>query len=148
LSSGGLKPARDRVILRDVNARTLAWIGTLGVACSQDPDSQEQDVIVSTRTEAEWRQYVTNVEFASAYAPRCVAGTDDARSRVLVTGFGRFLENAENATGRMVSQLVPGLQYPETTRPEDGAVDDPAAQTRVVSARVELEGWVRSMSAG
>jgi pyrrolidone-carboxylate peptidase len=111
----------------------------LGVACGADPESQEQDVIVRTKTEAEWRQYVTNVEFASRYEPSC-ATPQDGRPRVLVTGFGRFLENAENATGRMVSALVAGLEYPETSPPEGDAVDDPAAQTRVLSKVVALDG--------
>lgn len=97
-------------------------------------------MIVRTRTEQEWKQYVANVEFASAYQPTCYGDPLSIRPRVIVTGFGRFLENKENATGRMVSRLVPGLAYPETEPPPDGTVDDPAAQTRVTLSTVDIEG--------
>jgi hypothetical protein len=120
--------------------RTFTSLALALAACSDEPESQEQDVIVSTRTEAEWRQYVTNVDFAVRYEARCASHAGSGRPRVLVTGFGRFLENTENATGRMVSRLVPGLEYPLTTAPADGTVDDPAAQTRVSSGSIELEG--------
>lgn len=48
--------------------------------------------------------------------------------QVLVTGFGRFLEHPENATGRLVSQLVPSARYPTTLRGALSAVDLPSPQ--------------------
>lgn len=114
---------------------------TLGVGPGCDePESQDSDVIVRTQSEAEWKQYVRNVAFVEGYAPRCDAGPDRVRPRVLVTGFGRFLENKENATGRMVSRLVPGLTYPLTSPPPDGEVDDPAAQLAVALGTTDLPG--------
>jgi pyrrolidone-carboxylate peptidase len=108
------------------------------IACSDEPESDDNDVIVRTQTEEEWRQYVANVEFADAYQPTCWRDETSPRPRIIVTGFGRFLENKENATGRMVSRVVPGLEYPETEPPPRGEVDDPAAQTRVVHTTVTL----------
>ena len=127
-------------MLVPVRPKALLLISCLLAACSDDTESQENDVIVRTRTEQEWKQYVANVEFASAYQATCQADPLSARPRVIVTGFGRFLENKENATGRMVSRLVPGLAYPETEAPEGNAIDDPAAQTRVTLSTIDVEG--------
>ncbi len=116
------------------------WLSSAAcAACEDGTDTEDNDVIVRTQTEAEWAQYVANVAFAEGYVPSCDLSLAGDRPRVLVTGFGRFLENKENATGRMVSRLVPNLEYPLTSPPEDGKVDDPAAQTRVSQATVELE---------
>lgn len=121
---------RPRVLLA---AALLAAAG-----CVDDVSTDESDVIVKTETEQEWQQYVANVEFVEGYLPRCGPRESGGRPRVLVTGFGRFLENKENATGRMVAALVPGLEYPLTSPPAAGEVDDPAAQTRVARATIEL----------
>ncbi len=96
--------------------------------------------MIRTKSEQEWQQYVANVDFVEAYQPTCYADPYTYRPRVIVTGFGRFLENKENATGRMVSRLVPGLEYPETEPPPEGEVDDPAAQTRVTLSTIEIDG--------
>lgn len=53
---------------------------------------------------------------------------DRGLPEVLVTGFGRFLHHTENATGRLVSRLVPSAKYPETARGSLSEVDAPAAQ--------------------
>jgi len=118
----------------------IVSIALLGWGCEASPETQGSDVIVRTETEEEWAQYVANVDFATSYVPACSFTDDGQRPRVLVTGFGRFLENEENATGRMLSQWVPGLEYPLTTPPEKGRVDDPAAQLRVSQGVVTLEG--------
>ena len=116
-------------------------LAALVAGCDEhDLAQQEDDVIVSTKTEAEWRQYVANVEFVESYRASCVRPDDGVRPRVLVTGFGRFLENRENATGRIVSRIVPGLAYPETAPPTPGEVDDPRAQLAVAQATIELPG--------
>ena len=112
----------------------------MALGACDEPESQENDVIVRTESEAEWRQYVRNVEFAGRYEARCRRDPASSRPHVIVTGFGRFLENRENATGRMVSELVPGLEYPLTDPPAEGEVDDPEAQTRVVQSTITLEG--------
>jgi pyrrolidone-carboxylate peptidase len=121
-----------------VRFRGLFLAAGLLSACSDNVETDDTDVVIRTQTEEEWAQYVANFEFASAYQPTCFADPYSDRPRVIVTGFGRFLENTENATGRMVSHLVPGLEYPETTRPPAGEVDDPAAQTRVIQSTIEL----------
>lgn len=115
----------------------IAAVGLVGSGCSET-DSQDNDVIVRTQSEAEWKQYVRNVSFVEGYTARCDAGAERVRPRVLVTGFGRFLENKENATGRMVSELVPGLSYPLTEPPALGEVDAPEAQTAVALGVVTL----------
>jgi hypothetical protein len=98
--------------------------------------ASDDAVVVDTSTPAARAQYDANVAFATRYVPRCVAkGT---RPRVLVTGFGRFLESTTNATGMMVSRLVPGGHYPVTHAPPPGAVDAPEPQTSVTSATVTL----------
>lgn len=96
----------------------------------------EADVVVRTETPEEWAQYVADATFAKSYTARCKPhGT---RPRVLVTGFGRFMSNATNASGHVVSSLVPGLVYPETQAPPAGQVDDPAAQTSVALGTITL----------
>lgn len=57
---------------------------------------------------------------------------------MLVTGFGRFLDNPTNATGKIVSTLVPAARYPETTPPEKGMVDLPEPQTSVARGTLTL----------
>jgi hypothetical protein len=120
---------------------------TVVAGCAEEtdaPGAQESDVIVDTRSELAWRQYVANVRFAEGYVPRCAPPAPGAggarRPRVLLTGFGRFLENRENATGRIVSRLVPDLVYPLTDPPPAGEIDDPAAQVAVALSTVELAG--------
>ncbi len=126
----------------------LALVALAGAGgCTAEPTGREEgEVIVRTSTEEEWQQYVANVDFASSYRARCAptpgprSDAGSQRPRVLVTGFGRFLENRENATGRIVSRLVPGLDYPETDPPEPSEVDDPAAQLATARGIVSLEG--------
>ncbi len=110
------------------------------VSCADDIESEDSDVIVRTVTELEWRQYVANVDFVNAYVPTCARDPYSTNKRVIVTGFGRFLENTENATGRMVSRLVPGLEYPLTEPPAPGQIDEPGAQTRVTLATIDVPG--------
>jgi hypothetical protein len=129
------------------NALMAAAVSLAAAGCdseSDPPDSQESDVVVDTKSELAWQQYLANIRFAQAYTPRCyppetVEG-EVARPRVLVTGFGRFLENRENATGRIVSTLVPALTYPLTDPPPAGEIDDPAVQTAVALSTIELPG--------
>jgi pyrrolidone-carboxylate peptidase len=118
----------------------VSSVGLSGPGCEDDPETDESDVIVNTESELQWKQYVANVDFVEGYVPRCTPPAGSTRPRVIVTGFGRFLENKENATGRMVSRLVPGLAYPETQPPPKGEIDDPAAQTRVMLSTVTIDG--------
>jgi hypothetical protein len=108
---------------------------TLGEAATDDSN----EVKVDTRSPEARRQYDANVAFASSYASRCQLGSTD-RPRVLVTGFGRFMSIGNNATGRIVSTLVPTARYPETAPPPPGEVDDPAAQLSVGTATIDLPG--------
>lgn len=110
-------------------------------ACASETDSsQVSDVTVRTEDELQWAQYVANVAMAESYVPTCWHDPASSVPRVLVTGFGRFLDNVENATGRTVAALVPGLEYPLTAKPPAGRIDDPAAQLRVAQATLELPG--------
>jgi len=125
-----------------------AALGSSMVGCAEEadpaPGEQESDVIVDTRSELAWRQYVANVRFAESYVARCAPPElqpgEERRLRVLVTGFGRFLENRENATGRIVSTLVPDLVYPLTDPPAPGEIDEPAAQLSVALSTIDLPG--------
>lgn len=93
---------------------------------------------MDTRSAAARRQYDANVKFALSYTARCAVPKSDRR-RVLVTGFGRFGRIADNATGRIVSALVPGARYPETAPPtEPGAVDPPEPQVSVATTTLAL----------
>ena len=124
----------------DLFALVVGSLAAATVGCTDGVGSQQSYVVVDTQSEAAWAQYVANVEFAQQYQPTCQPDPTSWRPRVLVTGFGRFMENRENATGRMVSLLVPGLEYPATEPPLPGQVDDPAAQTRVVLGVTSLPG--------
>src|SRR5438093_6466108 len=97
----------------------------------------EDAVTVDTSTPAARAQYDADAAFATRYQPRCIPG-NSGRPRVLVTGFGRFLETRDNATGRMVSALVPAARYPLTNPPPAGQVDDPAPQTSVALSTLNL----------
>ena len=99
----------------------------------------ESEVKVDTRTPAARRQYDANVSFAMGYAPRCSRNAS-GRPRVLVTGFGRFMNIENNATGRILSTLVPDAHYPETVPPAPGAVDPPAPQLSVATSTITLPG--------
>jgi pyrrolidone-carboxylate peptidase len=99
----------------------------------------DNEVKVDTRSAEARRQYDANVSFANAYVPRCPQATP-GRPRVLVTGFGRFMSIGNNATGRIVSTLVPAARYPETQQPAPGQVDQPEPQLSVGSTTIEVAG--------
>jgi pyrrolidone-carboxylate peptidase len=90
-------------------------------------------VVIDTSDPAARAQYDANVKFATNYVARCKKTV--GRPRVMVTGFGRFLDNETNATGELVSSLV-GAKYPRTSRPE--GVDDPAPQTAVTQKTISV----------
>ncbi len=125
--------------------RSLLVVGVAAVcvaSCSPDDgadldDSPVEDAVtVDTSSPAARAQYDANVAFALGYRARCAPRA--GRKRVLVTGFGRFLDNPANATGRIVSALVPEARYPETERPPKGSVDLPAPQTSVARGTLTL----------
>lgn len=91
---------------------------------------------VDTSSPAARAQYDANVAFALGYRARSAARA--GRTRVLITGFGRFLDHPTNATGKIVSALVPAARYPETLRPPRGVVDPPGPQTSVAQGVLTL----------
>ncbi len=124
--------------------RKLALVGVLVFAASacgapedHGVDDEESAVRVETVGSAAREQYDANVALASAYRPTCTAPKSD-RPRVLVTGFGRFRNIGDNASGRILSRLVPGAVYPETEAPPTDDVDPPGPQINVVSSVLEL----------
>lgn len=110
--------------------------GPANSAPAGDPTSTEDDVKVDTRGRLAREQYDENVRFALDYAPRCTS--TGAPKRVLITGFGRFLDITDNATGRILAGLVPEATYPETSPPPPGAIDPPGPQLSVGSATWSL----------
>lgn len=124
----------------------LGMIALSLAACAVDTNDDEplagdeNEVKVDTRSPEARRQYDANVRFATSYQPRCAKVPGSTRPRVLVTGFGRFMGITNNATGRIVSTIVPTARYPETVAPPAGQVDDPAPQLSVATATVDLPG--------
>jgi pyrrolidone-carboxylate peptidase len=112
-----------------------------GCASASSIHTDDDDIKVDTSTPEARRQYDANVTFARSYAAQCArALPPSSRPRVLVTGFGRFMSIANNATGRIVSTLVPRAGYPETQPPAPGAVDLPGPQLSVGAMTLELPG--------
>lgn len=117
---------------------------TLGIAAcaaesTEETDNQDSEVKVDTRTKQARAQYDANVSFANGYVPRCQPGAT-GRPRVLLTGFGRFMDIEDNATGRIVSKLIPSAVYPETQPPPAGQVDPPGPQLSVGNGTLDLPG--------
>jgi pyrrolidone-carboxylate peptidase len=108
----------------------VAGLLTGGAACSSDDGGSEDDVRIDTRSALARQQYDANVAFARAYTPRCGAVPEGVQKRVIVTGYGRFQSNLDNATGRIVSALT-GAPYPMTTPPAAAQIDPPEAQVSV-----------------
>jgi hypothetical protein len=109
-------------------------------ACAADSASAEDDdVVVDTKSRTARAQYDANVAFASAYRAKCAPGTS-GRPRVVVSGYGRFLDIRNNATGRIVSALVPSARYPETSPPAAGQIDPPETQLSVGTATIDVPG--------
>jgi pyrrolidone-carboxylate peptidase len=106
------------------------------MAEDDDLGVEEDSVVVDTRDPIARAQYDANAKFATNYRARCTK-TTSGRPRVLVTGFGRFLDNETNATGQLVSAMV-SATYPRTARPT--GVDDPAPQTAVTQKTVTMKG--------
>lgn len=121
----------------------LLFAAALLFGCAAERADVEEDdlsidadsVVIDTSDPAARAQYDANVAFATRYVARCTRTT--GRPRVLVTGFGRFLDNETNATGELVSSMV-GANYPRTARPT--GVDDPAPQTAVTQRTITVAG--------
>jgi pyrrolidone-carboxylate peptidase len=135
------------MLARRLPFAVLGAVALFASACTSETASEddgpvagdESEVKVDTRTPAARRQYDANVAFAMGYAPRC-APSASGRPRVLVTGFGRFMNIENNATGRIVSTVVPAARYPETQPPAAGEVDPPEPQLSVATSTLTLPG--------
>ena len=129
---------QERPAMRALGVLGLALVAAMAVsACGSNgaSASDDHDVTLATATRAARAQYDANVAFAQGYVGQCRAtGT---RPRVLVSGFGRFLSIADNATGRILSELT-GVPYPETTAPAAGQLDPPARQVSVALTTLSL----------
>jgi len=108
----------------------------------EEEGSGEDFVKVDTSSPEARAQYDADVAFANAYTARCAP--KGSAKRVLVTGFGRFMSVGNNATGRIVSTLVPEAVYPETSPPPAGQVDPPGPQLSVGTRVVDLPGAGRA----
>jgi hypothetical protein len=144
----GVPLATEAPMLAPKVVFALAGIVALSLsACAGDTSDgesepiagDENEVKVDTRTPAARRQYDANVAFATSYASRCVRSARN-RPRVLLTGFGRFMTIGDNATGRIVSKVVPEARYPETLSPPAGNVDPPGPQLSVATSTILLPG--------
>ncbi len=132
--------------MKPLLSRLLAF-ATVVLGCSTvigcaDEDAfvtNDDDVRVDTSSPQARRQYDANVGFALGYKARCPAPSGK-RPRVLVTGFGRFGSITDNATGRIVSTMVPEARYPETTPPPPGEIDLPEPQLSVGFRVMKLPG--------
>lgn len=125
-------------------AVVLGLLGTVvacGVRASGVEGEGEGDgaLRVDTSSPAARAQHAANVAFAEAYRARCPV-REGGGPRVLLTGFGRFGAVTDNATGRMVSAIVPDAPYPLTRPPADGEVDAPGPQVSVGLRRMRLPG--------
>lgn len=116
----------------------IAGCATAGCAFDVEQSQDEDDAVtVDTSTPLARAQYDANVSFAQNYTARCKPQSN-GHKRAIVTGFGRFLYISENATGRVVSTLVPAAKYPATTPPAANEVDPPGLQTSVAVGTVHL----------
>ncbi|MDF2692423.1 MAG: hypothetical protein K0S65_806 [Labilithrix sp.] len=122
----------------------IGLLGMVATGCVAEPNvastnQADDEITVDTSTPEARRQYDANATFASSYAPRCLPAAGAMRPRVLVTGFGRFMTIANNATGRIVSTLVPEARYPETRPPTVGEIDPPEPQLSVAMKTIRLD---------
>jgi len=125
---------------RKLRSALLAVASMTAAACGEtgdDPAYTYSEVKVDTTTPEARQQYDANVTFARGYVPKCMRSSA-GRRRVMITGFGRFMSIDDNASGRIISKLVPGSVYPQTESPPPGAVDPPGPQLNVVQATVRL----------
>lgn len=127
-----------RVALALALAAAPALAGCADDASVEEEGVGEDYVKVDTSSPEARAQYDADVAFANGYAARCTP--KGSAKRVLVTGFGRFMSVANNATGRIVSTLVPEAVYPETAPPPAGQIDAPAPQLSVGTRVVDLPG--------
>jgi hypothetical protein len=121
----------------------VSIVSLAAVGCADEPNVQTDDdneVKVDTSTAEARRQYDADVAFAASYTPRCTRAAGSTRPRVLVSGFGRFMSIGNNATGRIVSTLVPTARYPETQAPPPGQIDPPAPQLSVGTTTIDFPG--------
>jgi hypothetical protein len=122
-------------------ALSLSACASEGSGGDESVAGDENEVKVDTRTPAARRQYDANVAFANAYRAHCAAPrVANGHPRVLLTGFGRFMSIGDNATGRIISTVVPDARYPETTPPPSGEIDPPAPQLSVALSTITLPG--------
>lgn len=125
-----------RLVALALTALALSAVGC--AAHDDDPVGDDENAVkVDTSSPEARAQYDADVDFVNHYVPRC-AKTDGSRPRVLLTGFGRFMSIANNATGRLVSTVVPDAKYPETDPPIAGHVDPPEPQLSVATATIDL----------
>ncbi|MFT3770624.1 MAG: hypothetical protein QM820_34800 [Minicystis sp.] len=107
-------------------------------ALDEETRALDDTVTVDTSTARARAQYDAEVAFATHYTPSCTTPAH-GRPRVLVSGFGRFRDVLDNASGRIVASLG-GFAYPETTPPKAGKIDPPGPQLAVDARVLTLPG--------
>lgn len=132
------------MLVRLGSVALFALLAVTAAACApgDEPshDADDDAVTVDTKNAAARAQYDANVAFASSYTARCSRSSEDRRPRVLVTAYGRFMSITDNATGHIVSTLVPSAAYPMTAAPPAGQVDPPAPQLSVGTTTLDVPG--------
>lgn len=125
-----------------MRALLVLVLAAAGCAAGPSVTTDDDDVKIDTSSADARRQYDVNVAFATGYRSRCLPLLQGStRPRVLLTGFGRFLQVTDNATGRLVSHLVPSARYPQTAAPAPGQLDLPEPQLSIGATTMNVPGF-------
>lgn len=101
-----VSPARLLPLVVAAALTALGCSAESGSSADDEPATDEENAVkVDTRTPEGRAQYDANVAFANAYVARCKLPAS-GKKRALVTGFGRFMGLANNATGRIDRKSV------------------------------------------
>lgn len=123
----------------------LQWFAlSMFIACGTTASDEADDDALRLKTQSalQKKQYDANLAFAQNYASRCTV-SDPLLPRVLVTGYGPFLQVRENISGQTVATLV-GANYPSPTVTPN-AVVRPEDFSAVASRKMDLNGTMANV---